>query len=290
MVLQGCCPPLTPAEAGALQTAWLKQIVQELPGAAVVLFGRPDDAMPMLRYFAGPGVELRAWPATAPVVDPMLAAADALFAADHGPVLVRSADAPQPQQEELLACLAATARGDLVLAPDQRGAPWLCGFADRSQVQALARAGAQRRALGSDVVVRRGPWARTVQDADDLELLLHERRGTTNGPPRLPVRDLQSALQFFETVFEAELLARDGRSASIETPTFALHLEQRGTAFLANGLCFSVAAPESLFASLRHHDIVAPGDHPAVATDGLRDFTVTDPSGNRLTFRGPATG
>ncbi len=290
LVLQGCCPPLTPTEAGALQTAWLKQVVQELPGAAVFLFGRPADAMPMLRYFAGPGVELREWPATVSPgsgAEPMLAAAAALFNAGHGPVLVRGVDAPQPQQADLLACLAACQRGEFVWAPDQRGDPWLCGFADAAQLQALLQAGPSGRALADAVAVRRGPWARTIRDQLDLPMLWHERCGADAGPPTLPVRDLQSALQFFETVFDTELRSRDDNQALIAAPTFPLRLQQRGLDFVANGVCLQVDDAKALFASLQPHDVVAPGDRPALATDGRWDFTTTDPFGNRLTFRGP---
>ncbi|MCB9887499.1 MAG: hypothetical protein H6838_18555 [Planctomycetes bacterium] len=306
LVLRGCCPPLTPAEAGAMQTAWLKQVVQELPGAAVVLFGQPADAMPMLRYFAGPGVELREWPKPFDprgAADPMLDAAAALFAAGHGPVLVRAVDAPEPQQEDLLACLQACRGGEFVWAPDQRGAPWLCGFADAAQLRALLDAGARGQALSGEaqsgeaqtgeaqtgqIAVRRGPWARTVRDELDLPMLWHERRGEGAGAPTLPVRDLQSALQFFETVFGTELLSRDAAQALIAAPSFTLRLQQRGPSFAANGVCLQVDAVQALFASLQPHDLVAAGDRPACATDGRWDFTATDPFGNRLTFRGPA--
>ncbi|MEO6595773.1 MAG: hypothetical protein ABIP94_13560, partial [Planctomycetota bacterium] len=116
LVLQELCPPLMPSEASALQTAWLKHIVRELPGASVFLYGRPADALPMLRYFAGPGVELREWPgANEPgTVESMATVAGELFAEGYGPVLVRTMDAPEPTEAVLLACLRAAARGDLV--------------------------------------------------------------------------------------------------------------------------------------------------------------------------------
>ena len=33
------------------------------------------------------------------------------------------------------------------------------------------------------------------------------------------------------------------------------------------------------------HQVVRPGDELGAAVDGIRDFTLTDPCGNRLTFR-----
>ncbi len=94
--LRGCCPPLTPAEAGALQTAWLKSAAQELPGATVLLYGQPLDALPMLKYFAGPGVELRPHRFLPGVggQEPIQALAAELFAEGFGPVLVRLCDVP----------------------------------------------------------------------------------------------------------------------------------------------------------------------------------------------------
>jgi glycosyltransferase A (GT-A) superfamily protein (DUF2064 family) len=166
LVLPGTCPPLRAAEAAGLQTAWLKEIAQELPGTAVHLCGRPADALPMLHYFAGPGVELHEWRSDhrgAMVRDVLARAAAEAFAAGHRPVLVRTADTPDVDRATLLACLDAARRGDCVLGRDQRGAPWLLAAAD-------ADASANARA-------RPGPWARCVSDAMDLWLLLHERLG-----------------------------------------------------------------------------------------------------------------
>lgn len=289
LVLTGCCPPLTPVEAGALQTAWLKQIVQELPGVQVHLLGRPADAAPMLRYFAGPGVELQEWRDRSDEhgpVDPMLAAAAALFAAGSGPVLVRTADAPEPRQDDLLSCVAAARQGQMVWAPDQRGAPWLCAFASVAQVHELAAASRERRRLDPALPLRRGPWARTVQHHDDLLLLLRERQ-PEHGAAWLPVPDLQSALQFFEVVFEAELLAREPEAAAIAFAGTELRLVARRD-FVRNGMRVPTPDAAALHASLAGRGAIAPGDELATTVAGRANFTVTDPFGNRLLFEAPA--
>ena len=284
LVLQGLCPPLRAAEASALQTAWLKHIAQELPGIAVFLFGRPADAMPMLRYFAGPGVELREWPVLAPNgrtqdwQEAAIAVARDLFAQGFGPVLVRAADAPEPTQATLLAC-AAAAQNEVVMAPDQRGAPWLLGWPSLAHLQEPA-------------ATRRGPWARTVQNELDLTLLLHERAGQPGAQPAvlpgalptLPVRNLQAALQYYETVLGARLLSREEHAATVGTAEFTVRLVQRGPDFTPNGLFLPCATAAALRARLGAEVRINPGDELATQTDGGIGFSIADQDGNRLTF------
>lgn len=297
LVLQETCPPLHPAEAAALQTAWLKQIVQELPGVAVHLFGRPTDALPMLRYFAGPGVELREARPMADEsgpVDPRTAAAGELFALGFGPVLVRCADAPEPGRSEVLACAAAAAAGDFVFAPDPLGEPWLVGFASPAQAMALHLANGHLGELagaladlGVPAAIRRGPWARRVRTADDLRHWLDERQpGRTT--PWLLVHDLQAALQWYEHVFATEVLMQGPGEATLRCAAFDLRLVARGPAHRPNGLWLPCADPAALAAATASRCEIAPADAPAPRVGGGSDFTATDPDGNRLTF-GTAT-
>lgn len=284
--LRGCCPPLTPAEAGALQTAWLKAAAQELPGATVLLYGQPLDALPMLKYFAGPGVDLRPFRGQLGPggQEPIQTLAAELFAEGFGPVLVRLCDVPDAVEADLVACLAAVQRGRLVLAPDQRGQAWLAGFADPGQLTAFALPDAHR------LPIQRGPWRRTIRHGDDLLHLLHERRDGSAGPAALGVRNLQASLQFYEVVLGAELRGRQPDRATIgfgdeKLAGETLHLVERGPEFVPNGLCRTVDDLEALRARLGDHQVVAPGDELALAVDGRRDVTLTDPCGNRLTFR-----
>ena len=270
LVLPGLCPPLLPAEAAALQTAWLKRFCTELPGVAVYLFGRPADALPMLRYFAGPGVELREWQADERRVDAMSEVARGLFAEGYSPVLVRTADVPDALEADVLACAAAAASGDVVMAPDQCGQPWLFGFPDAARTTARP--------------TRRGPWARRIRDADDLALLLHERRPPGGDAPTLPVRDVQAALRFYETVFAAELVARDAASATVAAAAFTLRLAARGPEHRPNGLRLRAADLDLLAELPLAHGCVAAGDGIAPRIGGSIDFTVADPDGNRLCF------
>jgi predicted enzyme related to lactoylglutathione lyase len=279
LVLAGVCPPLRPAEAAALQTAWLKRVCTELPGIAVFLFGRPTDALPMLRYFAGPGVELREWPAEVAGAEPreaMAAVARLLFAEGHTPVLVRTPDVPDADEAGVLACAAAAARGDLVLAEDQRGEPWLYAVPDPG----LAGAAVAARRAGA----ARGPWARSVQDPDDLALLLHERHPRRGPAPALPVRDVQAALRFYETVFATELLARDEESATVMAHGITLQFARRGPDHRPNGLRIRTGDLEAAAARPIAHGCVGAGDGIAPRVGGGIDFTVTDPDGNRLCF------
>jgi len=273
LVLTGCCPPLRAAEAAGLQTAWLKQIAQELPGVAVHLCGRPADALPMLAYFAGPGVELREWQSEhrgSMRREVLVHAAAELCAAGHAPVLVRTADTPDVASATLLACLEAARHGDCVLGRDQRGAPWLLAAADAA---ALARAAS-----------RPGPWARSVHDATDLGLLWHERLGAEAAPPLLPVPDLQAALRFHEVVFGTELVATDGHQATIAGPRFRLRLAAQGPQFVPNGLLLPCDDAAAVAAELADRGAIAAGDELAPRIGGGRAVTATDGCGNRLTF------
>jgi len=249
----------------------LKHIAQELPGVAVFLCGRPLDAMPMLRYFAGPGVELRDWPAATPEPkDAMIAVASELFEKGFGPVLVRTADAPEPAQEALLAC-AEAARHHVVLAKDQRGAAWLMGWPTAAH-------------LGAPSPVKRGPWARTVQNDLDLRCLLHERSPRAGDLPSLPVRNLQAALHYYETVFGAELLFRSPDSASVRSAAFAVRLCQRGADFTPNGLWLPCDDPTALLVTFGDLVRLDPGDEPAEQIGGGIGLTLTDQDGNRITL------
>lgn len=298
LVPPGLCPPLRPAEAAALQTAWLKQIAQALPGAAVYLFGRPADAMPMLRYFAGPGVELRPWHAAADAqgpIDPLTVAATELFAAGHGPVLVRAANVPDARDEDLQACLAAARRGEVVWCPDQHGAPWLLALpqpfdaalphlAQRRTDRLAAAAQRLARETGKPVrTVRRGPWARAVTTAHDLELLLAER--TDDAVRTLPVADVQAALQFYATVFGCDVDGRWPDGANVRDGAFAVRLVRRPDDLQANGLCTVVDDLAPWQARCAEHGCIAAGDERCEPIGGGMAFTATDPDGNRLTFR-----
>lgn len=284
LALPAACPPLLPSEAGALQTAWLKHIAQELPGVAVLLCGRPADALPMLRYFAGPGVDLRGWPEAAG--EPTVALARELFAAGFGPVLVRTADAPEPQQGELLACVAAARRGDFVWAPDQRGGAWLCGFASLVQVEALAEGGPS-----APHPRHQGPWARRMVDGLDWELLLAERMrrlGLPTAAPRLPVQNLQASLQFYETLCSARLLERQADRARIEIAGSELWLQASAVPFLANGLRLELPGARAQVANWTSSIGMGAGVAEATGSDDATGVTVRDPDGNRLTFCEPA--
>jgi hypothetical protein len=286
LVLQGACPPLTPAEAGALQTAWLKGIAQELPGAAVHLFGRPADALPMLRYFAGPGVELRQWhdlAADSAAGEPaqFAAAAAELFAEGHGPVLVRTADAPEPTTAHLLACLQAARAGTPVWAPDACGRAWLVALPD-------AGAAAELRSLSDGPAAwragwRRGPWARRVVAAHDLKALLAEREGAGAALPTLPVPDLAAAAAWHERVFAAHACAHDERLVVVRSAAGALRLEHDATG-RANGCLLRTKDLAPWHHLAAGHGAVRAGDGPALDVDGGSAFTATDPFGNRLTF------
>ncbi len=280
LVLTGLVPSLTAAEAAALATAWMKVLVAELPGVAVQLFGRPADAMPMLRYFAGPGVTPCVWdePGTArPDRAAMLRALTTLLDRGHAPVAVRVPDAPDTTEADVVACLQAAAH-DPVEALDQRGEPWLLAAPDRDAILDLA---AGRPA-------RRGPWARTVRVFDDLVLLAHER-DPARGAPTLPVRDLQAALRFYESVFAAELLARSDTFAFLGIGAARITLQARGLDFVKNGVRIPCDDPSSMIVRAREDHALDESTPDGDRIGGGKDATATDQDGNRITFFAPGS-
>jgi catechol 2,3-dioxygenase-like lactoylglutathione lyase family enzyme len=298
LVLAELCPPLDPGEAAALQTAWLKRIVQALPGAAVYLCGGPDDAAPMLRYFAGPGVELRARRGGDPAAQ-FAAAGRELLAAGHDPIALCTADTPNAHDRDRLACLDAARSGAVVAAPDQRGRTWLLAMPAAAAAlldalpAGLAHDDVRAAALRLGCPTERGQWARSVREPLDLELLWRERKAADAAafdgciePPALFVRDLQAALQYYETRLGCELAAREERCATVVLEGLAVRLRGAGPAFAANGLrlpCRDVEALARTFAA-RGVRPAAAADAPADTVGGGRDATFADQDGNRLCF------
>ena len=227
----------------------------------------------------------------------MAHAAMELLAEGYGPVVVRTADTPDPRPADLLACVEAARRGELVVAGDQRGSTWLVGLPAAAQAEALLAAARDLRGLPAalarmspdrPIAIRRGPWARTVQNPDDLALLLHERRPPGGEAPALPVRDLQAALRFYEVVFAGSLAAQSRTAATVTFAGAAVQLVARGSDFLANGLCVRSPDLAALAARAAPHGCIGPGDGLAIGVGGGSDFTATDQDGNRLTFVGAA--
>lgn len=183
-------PPLQPEEASALYGAWLRRLVQPMPGIATYFAGYPVEAVSVLRHFAGPGVTLVPAPG-----DRFGARCDAVIAAaltaGHAPVAVRGTDAPDAGDDAVRACLSLAAPGRLVLAPDQRDGFW-CVVVSVAAPQLFAsgdgngagRAAVAERAAALGLEVRLGPSAWRVDSHRDLAALWLERAG--DGPRMVP--------------------------------------------------------------------------------------------------------
>lgn len=307
LVLERLCPPLDPAEAAALQTAWLKRLVQPVPGVATLLYGTPTDALGMLRYFAGPGIELRPQPAGDRREVLALCFAE-LFAAGFAPVAVRNCVTPEAGPGAVAAALQEAARGSVVLAPDQHGDCWLIALPH--PVPELFRDGPDQASAGtwSALLAQRatqlglraatGATAIAVRDAEDLWQLWRDRGAGASRPrlrravPVLPVHNLQAALQFYEVQFGCELLARDEVSATIARDGFVGRLRAgRDDTDCAAGrreggaptVDIEVADITAFAAELRARQVDAT---PLAADSGghAAGFEVQDPDGNTLRF------
>lgn len=304
----GLCPPLLPEEAAGLYAAWLRRIVQPLPGVATFLYGEPRGGLEVLRYFAVPGVELREqgpgdrWARLADCFA-------ALFAAGHGPVAVRTTDAPEAGAGEVKAAFAQSRAERIVLAPDQRGGVWLVVLAAPCPAlftgleavvadTARDRLAVRARALGLEVVL--GPVAHEVHDWADLERLASLRSGaaptsaaTAAEPlrfartiPVLPVRNLQAAKQWYEVQLGCELVVDSDGYAGMRRGQIEIHLSQCQDAASGgqSGCRVEVAGIDALWEELRPRDILRAHGELRDQPWGFREFTVVDCDGNAITF------
>jgi catechol 2,3-dioxygenase-like lactoylglutathione lyase family enzyme len=304
----GFCPPLRPEEAAAVHAAWLRRIVQPIPGIATFLHGHPPNGLEMLRYFAVPGVELRAqrgadrWARLA-------ASFEDAFAAGYAPVAVRSTEAPDAGIAEIEAAFAQSRPGRIVLAPDQRDGFWLAvlaapcpelfsGLGDVPLAAARERVAARARELGLEVAA--GPVAHAVHTWADLQQLA-ELRGGAPPPaagrgaepmrlrqaiPVLPVRNLQAAKQWYEVQLGCELVVDSPRYAGMRRGAMEIHLsvcDEVASGGLS-GCRVEVAGIDALYAELQPRDILHAHGGLRDQPWGFREFTVVDCDGNAITF------
>ena len=127
-------PPLSPEVAANFYAAMLEDTLRESAragehfGFAVVLFGHPEDGLPEMLSLAPAGV--RPWVQRGDGLGRRMAiAADELFAAGYGPVVIRGSDSPSVTAESLGDAFAALATAEVVLGPDRDGGYHLVGLA-----------------------------------------------------------------------------------------------------------------------------------------------------------------
>ncbi len=127
-------PPLLPEVAANFYAAMLADTLRESTragdrfGFAVVLFGYPEDGLSEMLALAPAGVLPRVQRGEG-LGRRMAMAADELFAAGYGPVVIRGSDSPGVTMESLGDAFAALASADVVLGPDRDGGYHLVGLA-----------------------------------------------------------------------------------------------------------------------------------------------------------------
>lgn len=181
------CPPLSTHEAAGLYAAFLTRGVQPVPGARTLVYGWPGDQLERIAAVLRPdhaavGLELRPqlggdlWAR-------MRSCFEELFAAGHGPVLIRNTDSPDLDPGLVVDALERSAPGRVVLGPDQGGGyylvalaepcPELFGAAVEGSDSVFAHTRRHAQALGLEVEVL--PEQPDVDTFDDLIAMWRRR-------------------------------------------------------------------------------------------------------------------
>jgi rSAM/selenodomain-associated transferase 1 len=127
------CPPLSPEEAAALQSAMLDDVLEAswrhatALGLEPVLAIDPPEAVTRYRARLPEGFRVCAQQGSS-LAARMQRVLDDELARGRGPVLLRGSDSPAMDQETLVEALAALERVDLVVSPDPDGGYNLIGL------------------------------------------------------------------------------------------------------------------------------------------------------------------
>jgi catechol 2,3-dioxygenase-like lactoylglutathione lyase family enzyme len=107
--------------------------------------------------------------------------------------------------------------------------------------------------------------------------------------PVLPVADIAKSVAFYRDHLGFSQAFEVGPYAGIQRDAVELHLD--GTsAHRHSVVCrINVRGVDGLYAEIEPHGVVAPDEPLETKSHGLRQFTVVDLCGNRITFAEPAT-
>ena len=177
-------PPLTEVEAAALYGAFVRETVVPVPGARTLVYGWPEEDLPLLREMVPSAVELRPQRG-ADLWERMRACMDELFAEGHSPVLIRNTDSPDLPVERVCEAIERSSEGAVVLGPDDGGGyylvslaapcPELFGCVEEGSATALEQTVARAEQLGLRVEAL--PQEPDVDTFEDLVKMWSRRGG-----------------------------------------------------------------------------------------------------------------
>ena len=106
--------------------------------------------------------------------------------------------------------------------------------------------------------------------------------------PVLPVGEIAEALAFYRDRLGFSLAFEVDRYAGIQRDAVEIHLNGTNPALQPVVCRINVRGVDQLYAEIEPQGIVAPDEPLETRSHGLRQFTVVDHCGNRITFAEPA--
>ena len=106
----------------------------------------------------------------------------------------------------------------------------------------------------------------------------------TRAVPVLPARDLANAIAFYRDVLGFETAFEMGDYAVVARGPVELHLDATAPPAAPISARVDVAGIDALYAAVEPSGAVKADERLETKPWGLRQFSVLDPSGNRITF------
>ena len=105
----------------------------------------------------------------------------------------------------------------------------------------------------------------------------------------LSVTDIARSLAFYRDRLGFAAEFEMGVYAGVRRGDMALHLDAGAHDFSARPTCcrFHIRGVDDLYAELEPRGVVKPDERLATMPHGMRQFSVLDPDGNRITFAEP---
>lgn len=108
--------------------------------------------------------------------------------------------------------------------------------------------------------------------------------------PVLSVADVGKSVAFYRDRLGFTPAFEFGPYAGVQRGALEIHLDGGSHDFSARPTCcrFHIRGVDGLYAELEPKGVVKPDEQLATAPHGMRQFSVLDPDGNRITFAEPA--
>ena len=105
--------------------------------------------------------------------------------------------------------------------------------------------------------------------------------------PVFSVADLRRSLAFYRDRLGFDVVFDIGAYAGVKRGDMELHLDGGAHEYSARPTCcrYHIRGVDALYAQMEHEDFIKPDER--LATKHMRQFSVVDPDGNRITFAQP---